>query len=118
MAQRFEDLEIWKRSVELSANVYNVLRDLKDFGFREQITRSSLSIPSNIAEGFERDSNKEFIRFLYIAKASCGELRTQLVIAAKIGYLSKEEVQELKRESEEISYMISSFINKRKQFNH
>lgn len=116
MAQRFEDLEIWNRSVELSTKVFNYFKNLKDFGFKDQITRVSLSIPSNIAEGFERESNKEFIRFLYIAKASCGELRTQLIIAIKIGYIEKEIGNKFKNEAEEISYMLSAFIKKRKEF--
>ena len=61
---RFEELEVWKRSAKLSAEIYKELRNLKDFGFRDQITRSGLSISSNIAEGFERDSDKHFINFL------------------------------------------------------
>lgn len=113
---RFEDLEIWKRSVKLSVSVYKEFHALKDFGFKDQITRSSLSIPSNIAEGFERDSNKEFIRFLYIAKASCGELRTQLKIAIEIGYLEVEKGNLLFNEAEEISYMLNAFIKKRQEF--
>ena len=75
---RFEDLDVWKRSARLSANIYSELRDLKDYGFRDQITRSGLSIPSNIAEGIERESAKESVRFLSYAKGSCGELRTQI----------------------------------------
>ena len=113
---RFEDLEIWKRSVALSVRVYKQFNALKDFGFKDQITRSSLSIPSNIAEGFERDSNKEFIRFLYIAKSSCGELRTQLKIAIEINYLDEVEGLKLIKEAEEISYMLNSFIQKRREF--
>jgi four helix bundle protein len=77
---RFEDLEVWKRSARLSANIYKDLKDLKDFSCRDQITCSGLSIPSNIAEGFERESEKECINFLAYAKGSCGELRTQIYI--------------------------------------
>lgn len=113
---RFEDLEIWKRSYQLCCKVYGEFSELKDFGFKDQITRSSLSVPSNIAEGFERDSNKEFIRFLYIAKGSCGELRTQLKIALSIGYLNEEIGSKMISETEEISYMLNAFIKKRKQF--
>jgi len=113
---RFEDLEIWKRSKGLSVKIYKKFSDLRDFGFKDQITRSSLSIPSNIAEGFERDSNKEFIRFLYIAKGSCGELRTQLKIAIEIGYLEEELGESLFHDAEEISYMLNAFIKKREEF--
>ena len=70
----FEDLEVWKRSARLSADIYKTLANLKDFGFKDQITRSGLSIPSNIAEGAERESIKEFINFLSYAKGSAGEL--------------------------------------------
>ena len=77
---RFEDLEVWKRSARLSADIYNELRNIKDFSFRDQLTRSGLSIPSNIAEGFERESDKECINFLAYAKGACGELRTQIIL--------------------------------------
>ena len=113
---RFEDLEIWKRGMNLSVSIYKEFRDCKDFGFKDQITRSSLSIPSNVAEGFERESNKGFIRYLFIAKGSCGELRTQVKIAKEIGYLSAEKGDVFCREAEELSYMISAFIRKRKEF--
>ncbi len=74
----FEDLEVWKRSARLSADIYKTLANLKDYGFKDQITRSGLSIPSNIAEGAERESIKEFINFLSYAKGSAGELKTQI----------------------------------------
>jgi four helix bundle protein len=74
---RFEDLDVWKRAARLSADIYRQLKDLRDYGFRDQITRSGLSISSNIAEGFERMAAKEKLTFLYYAKGSCGELRSQ-----------------------------------------
>ena len=83
---KFEDLDVWKRSSRLCAEVYKELSSLKDFGFKDQITRSSLSIPSNIAEGVERDSDKECAVFLNYAKGSCGELRTQIYIGMYIVY--------------------------------
>ena len=64
----YNNLDVWKRSVNLSIAIYRTLAKLKDFGFKDQITRSSLSVPSNIAEGYERELNKEFIRYLYIPK--------------------------------------------------
>lgn len=75
---KFEDLDVWKRSSRLCAELYKHFRKVKDFGFRDQITRSALSVPSNIAEGVERDSQKDFARFLQYSKGSCGELRTQI----------------------------------------
>ncbi len=87
---RFEDLEVWKRAARLSADIYKELSGLKDYGFRDQITRSGLSIPSNIAEGIQRESAKECVNFLSYAKGSCGELRTQIYIGIEIGYISEE----------------------------
>ena len=74
----FEQLEVWKRSSKLCTEIYKHFNNLKDFGFRDQITRSSLSIPSNIAEGEERGTIKENVQFLIYARGSCGELRTQI----------------------------------------
>lgn len=74
VSMRFEDLEVWKRAARLSAEIFNELEKLKNFGFRDQITRAGLSIPSNIAERFERESKKECIQFLSYARGSCGEL--------------------------------------------
>lgn len=88
--QKLGNLEVWKRSARLSADIYRALKDLKDFGFRDQITRSGLSIPSNIAEGLERKSKKEFLVFLKYALGSCGELRTQTYIGMEIGYISND----------------------------
>ena len=82
---RFEELDVWKRSARLSAEIYKTLAELKDYGFRDQITRAGLSIPSNVAEGYERNSNKELALFINYAKGSAGELRTQIYIGMEIG---------------------------------
>ena len=87
----FEDLEVWKRSAKLSADIYEMLQELNDYGYKDQITRSGLSIPSNIAEGIERNSDKETLNFLSYAKGSCGELRTPIYIGMKIGYISPDK---------------------------
>lgn len=113
---KFEDLVVWQKSFQLSVVIFKIFETCKNYGLRDQITRSSLSIPSNIAEGYERDSNKEFIRFLYIAKGSCGELRTQLHVAVEIKVLSKDRGRELIEDTKEIAYMLSSLIKKRKTF--
>lgn len=107
---RFEDLEVWKRSARLSANLYKAMADLKDFGFRDQITRAGLSVPSNIAEGYERNSDKELANFLNYAKGSAGELRTQTYIGMEIGYIPRETGKEWIQECEEISKMLHGLI--------
>ena len=115
MVGKFEDLEVWKRAVRLAIQVYEIFSDCKDFGFKDQITRSALSIASNIAEGYERGSNNEFIRFLSIAKGSCGELRTQAYVASEIGYIGKEEGLRLVEETRELSAMLSGLIRTRRE---
>lgn len=107
---RFEDLAVWKRSARLSAELYKSLRDLKDFGFRDQITRAGLSIPSNIAEGYERTSAKEMTNFLNYAKGSAGELRTQLYIGMDIGYIEREAGMQWIKEAEKISRMLHGLM--------
>ena len=112
---RFEDLEVWKRSARLSADIYKELASLKDFGFKDQITRSGLSIPSNVAEGIERDSNKECINFLQYAKGSCGELRTQIFIGIEINYISKDIGKQWIEETREISAMLVGLIRTKRK---
>ncbi len=110
----FEDLEIWKESMQIVFPIYSLLKECKDFGFRDQIQRSAVSIPSNIAEGFERQTNKEFIQFLYIAKGSCGELRTQIYLAIKLNYIEKQEGKNLIEQTKKLSSKISKLISYRK----
>ena len=114
--QRFENLEVWIRACQLLVEIFKIFKDCNYFGLRDQITRSSLSITSNIAEGYELDSNKEFIHFLYIAKGSCGELRTQLYIALQSGCLDQTKGSYFIEEATEISYMPSVLIRKRRTF--
>ena len=105
-----EKLDIWKKSAALSAEVYIALRDLKDFGFKDQLTRSCLSVPSNIAEGLERISEQEKIRFLDIARASTAEARTQTYIGMKIGYIPRDTGKKWIVELEDIARMISALM--------
>lgn len=86
---RAEKLDVWKDSCALSVEVYMYFASSKDFGFKDQITRCSLSIPSNIAEGFEKDSDKEKIRYIEISRGSSAELITQIYIGIKIDYIDK-----------------------------
>ena len=106
----FEDLDVWKRSAGLSAEIYMELKQLKDYGFKDQITRSGLSIPSNIAEGIERSSKKEKKQFLSYAKGSCGELRTQIYIGMKIAYIPKEKGNQWITDTKDISSMLVKLL--------
>jgi len=113
--EKFEDLEVWRKSVRLSIQIYQELKGCKDYGLRDQIQRSAVSVPSNIAEGYERNTNKEYIQFLHIAKGSCGELRTQLYIAGELGIISKERTKELIGVTKEISAMLYKLIKTRQE---
>lgn len=106
----FEDLEVWKKAARLSGNIYKELKELRDYGFKDQVTRSGLSIPSNIAEGIERNSDKETLNFLAYAKGSCAELRTQIYIGIDIGYIPKETGNKWIQETKEISAMLVGLI--------
>lgn len=110
---RFEDLDVWKGAMKLATAIYREFKDCKDFSFKDQIQRAVVSIPSNIAEGYERQSNKEFIRFLYIAKGSSGEIRTQLYIAISLKYLDNESGTKYLEEAEKISAMLYKLIQYR-----
>ena len=106
-----ESLEVWKRACRLSVEVYKAFKDSKDYGFKDQITRSSLSIGSNIAEGMEKDSNKDKIRFLNICEGSIAELITQIYIGIEIDYIKKELGIKWINELNELSKMIKSLKN-------
>tara|TARA_R110001583_G_scaffold17482_2_gene70662 strand:+ start:30317 stop:30664 length:348 start_codon:yes stop_codon:yes gene_type:complete len=106
----FEKLEVWKRSARLSAELYKTTAELRDYGFRDQLTRSGLSVPSNIAEGMTRNSNKEKTRFLDIARSSLAEARTQIYIGIDIGYLPQVEGKVWLEETHQISMMLTGLI--------
>jgi four helix bundle protein len=112
---QFESLDVWKRSARLSATLYRELRDQQDWGYRDQLTRSGLSVPSNIAEGFERDSDKEIARFLTIAKGSCGELVTQVYIGIEAGYLQKADAMNWVNEAKQIAAILGALIKKHRK---
>ena len=104
--QSFEDLEVWQRGCRLAVDVFKTFATCRNFTMQDQVKRSALSIPSNVAEGYERGSNKDFVRFLNIAKGSGGELRTQLYISRKLEFLTKTDFNRLVAESKEISAML------------
>ena len=103
--QSFENLEVWQRGCRLTVDIFKAFSGCKNFSFGDQIQRSALSIPSNIAEGAKRGSIRDFAHFLHIAKGSCGELRTQLYIARKLELISKQLFDGLLKESKELSAM-------------
>lgn len=102
-----ENLDVWKRSCRLSVEIYRYFKNCKDFGFKDQVTRASLSVPSNIAEGMEKNYPKEKNRFFEIAKGSTAELITQIYIGIEIEYIDKTIGLDWIAKLNEISKMIS-----------
>jgi len=112
--QEFEDLNVYQRARELTNRVYELTRNgtfARDFGLVDQIRRASVSIMSNIAEGFERGTNAEFVQFLYFAKGSSGEARAQLLIAFDQKYIAQADYEDLTDRCRRISGMLSNLIN-------
>lgn len=113
----FEELLVWQKARELTKEIYKVFKDLntqktQDRGLQDQIQRASVSIMSNIAEGFERGTKQEFLNYLYIAKGSAGEVRAQLYVMLDAGYLNIETFKYLNSLVLDCSRLLSSFINK------
>ena len=109
---KFEDLEVWKLAFENANLIYDLTSKgpfSKDFSLRDQVRRSAVSVFSNIAEGFERDGNKEFINFLSIAKGSCGELRAQVKFASRLGYITEGELLAIQERLIQTSNQIAGF---------
>ena len=111
--ETFEDLLDWQKGIELVKQIYLLTRDgalSKDWGLRDQLQRAAVSIPANIAEGFERGSSREYVHFLYIAKGSAGEMRSLLRVALEIGYLDQPRYSQLQAQAAEISRFIANHI--------
>jgi four helix bundle protein len=108
--QSFEELEVWKRGCRLAVDICRAVGNSKQFVLRDQMQRAAISVPSNVAEGSERDSKPDFIRFLRIAKGSAAELRTQTYIAQKLELISKTEAKRVIAETKEISAMLQGLI--------
>ena len=109
----FEEINSWQKARQFNKRVYEITDNQnfkRDFDLVKQIRRASISISSNIAEGFERNTDREFIHFLYIAKASAGEVRSQLYLALDLNYIEKVEFEELFNNVSDISKLISGFI--------
>ncbi|MEM9053568.1 MAG: four helix bundle protein [Bacteroidota bacterium] len=115
MKNNFEKLNIWKDAVELAVQVNELMSDSKYYSLKDQMLRSSISVPSNIAEGCERQYPKEFERFLTIAAGSCGEIRTQLILAARFKEIDESESLELLEKYRSLSAQIFSSKKKVKQ---
>jgi four helix bundle protein len=112
-ADSFEDLVAWRKARELVNRVYTISRKEKfsrDKALLHQMRRAAVSVVSNIAEGFERGSNKEFVQFLYIAKGSCGEVRCHITVASDQGYIDKDEFKETRDLARKVSGIIGNFI--------
>ena len=112
-AKKFEDLEVWRNARQISVMIYKITDEgnfKKDFGLKDQLRRASVSIVSNIAEGFERNGNKEFAQFLSYAKGSAGEIRAQLYIAKDLNYINELQFNELSEKITMISKMIAGFM--------
>ena len=114
--QSFEELEVWKRGCQLAVQVYEALKDCRDFALRDQMRRAAVSIPSNIAEGAER-GGKDFSRFLRVARGSAAELRTQCYIATKVGLLTSDQMNHFVAELKEISKMLTGLARSLKTEN-
>jgi S23 ribosomal protein. len=108
--ERFEDVVAWQKGIELAVSIYETFGTLKDYGFRDQIQRAVISITNNIAEGFERQSNVEFKRFLYYSKGSCGEVRSMLIVANKLQIIDQNQCNNLTNNCNEISKIIAGLI--------
>ncbi|MDD5496803.1 MAG: four helix bundle protein [Candidatus Omnitrophica bacterium] len=113
--EKFEDIKTWQEARVLANMVFNFIRESRmlrrEYRFKAQLTSSSVSIMANIAEGFSRKSNKEFIQFLFIAKGSVSELQSHIYLASDQGFLLKEKFYEIYRQSDKVARLISSFIS-------
>jgi four helix bundle protein len=111
----YRDLDIWKKSMQLVKKIYNItdkLPKIEIYGLSNQMRRSAISIPSNVAEGFRRYHNKEYRQFLYIALGSCAELETQVTISKELNYIKESEEKDILEFTDHIGRMISNLIKK------
>jgi four helix bundle protein len=112
----FKELKVWQLSKKLAVNIYKLTEEgafIKDFGLKDQIRRACISVPSNIAEGDNLDTDKQSIRHFYIARGSVAELRTQLLIGMEVGYITENQYISLEIECEQISAMLTALIKYR-----
>ena len=112
--RKFEDIVVWQKSQDIAVKIYGHFPNAPDFGFRDQITRASVSISNNIAEGFERNSNPDFKRFLYFAVASNSEVKSMLYLSKRLNFLNNKEANSLIQDSNEITKMLYGLIKSMK----
>ena len=108
--QRFEDIIAWQKAQDFGVEIYKIFDKIKDYNFKNQIESATISISNNIAEGFDRSSNAEFIRFLYYSLGSCSEVRSMLYLAQRLEYINSEQTMSLLDNSSEISKIIRGLI--------
>lgn len=108
--QKFEDIIAWQKAQDYAVDIYSLFKSSKDFGFRDQVGRAAVSISNNIAEGFDRSSNADFCRFLYIAIGSCSEVKSMIYLANRLNYITKKEQTTLLEKGDEISKIIRGLI--------
>lgn len=111
--ESFQDLTLWKASVVVAKQIYTVTNNnlfIKDYGLRDQMRRAIVSVSSNIAEGFEKNNNNEFIRYLKIVKGSIGELKSQLIVSKEIGYIANAEFERLYEQLNDLAKQSGGFI--------
>lgn len=111
-ANSFKDLIVWQKSAELTVSIYDEFKNLKDFGFKDQIQRASVSIMNNIAEGYAKRSDKSFKNFLSIAKGSCAEVESMIYLAQKLNYIDNNQEDKLHQQTTEVGRLLSGFIKK------
>ena len=108
--KKFEDIIVWQKAQDFSVEIYSLIRNNRDFSFRDQITKASVSISHNIAEGFDRRTKPDFKRFLYFAKASNSEVRSMLYLSIRLDFIGEQKANDLIQDSNEISKMITGLI--------
>ena len=109
--KKFEDLLVWQKAVDLTVDIYASLELVNDFGFKNQIQRASMSISNNLAEGFERGSDRDFKRFLFIAMGSCSEVKSMLYVGVRLNYLKNDTYIQLNQRVTEIGKMLFGLLN-------
>jgi len=111
----FEEIVAWQKAQDLAVEIYSSFKEIKDFGFKDQIFRAVVSISNNIAEGFERSSDADFVRFLYISLGSCSEVKSMLYLAVRLNYILEEDKMKLITSTSEVSRIINGLIKSLKK---
>lgn len=110
--EKFEDIVAWQKSKDMTLSIYNYLKDCRDYSFKDQLQRASVSVMNNIAEGYEKRSDKDFRRYLLVAKASCAEVRSMLYLAKELHYLSESQAVTTQVLTVDVSKLLFNFIKR------